>query len=87
MNKAKLMSQKRIIKDIKEIRDNPLEGIGITEYNNNIMEYIVINIKLQRGIYDWNCIQLLLTFNEHYSTKPPKILIFSGQELDGRYHH
>ncbi len=86
MNKAKLISQKRIIKDIKEIRDNPLEGIGITEYNNNIMEYIV-NIKLQSGIYNGYCIQLLLTFNENYPTKPPKILIFPGQELDGRYHH
>ena len=82
MNKAKIMSQKRIIKNIKEIRDNPLEGIGITEYNNNIMEYIVINIKLQSGIYDGNCIQILLTFNENYPTKPPKILIFPGQELD-----
>ena len=86
MNKAKLISQKRIIKDIKEITDNPLEGIGIAQYNNNIMEYIV-NIKLQTGIYYGYCIQLLLTFNENYPTKPPKILIFPGQELDGRYHH
>ena len=28
MNKSKLISQKRIIKDIKEITDNPLEGIA-----------------------------------------------------------
>ena len=86
MSKAKLICQKRIVKDIKEITDNPLEGIGIAQYNNNIMEYIV-NIKLQTGIYDGYCIQLLLTFNENYPTKPPKILIFPGQELDGRYHH
>ena len=86
MNKVKLICQKRIIKDIKEITDNPLEGIGITQYNSNIMEYIV-NIKLQTGIYNGYCIQLLLTFNDNYPTKPPKILIFPGQELDGRYHH
>ena len=86
MNKSKLLCQKRIISDIKEIYDNPLEGIGITEYNNNFMQYI-INIKLQTGIYSGYCIQLLLTFNENYPTKPPKILIFPNQELDGRFHH
>ena len=86
MNKSKLICQKRIINDIKEISENPLEGIGITEYNNNFMQYI-INIKLQNGIYSGYCIQLLLTFNENYPTKPPKILIFPNQELDGRYHH
>jgi ubiquitin-protein ligase len=86
MNKSKLICQKRIINDIKEISENPLEGIGITEYNNNFMQYI-INIKLQNGIYHGYCIQLLLTFNENYPTKPPKILIFPNQELDGRYHH
>ena len=67
MNKVKLICQKRIIKDIKEITDNPLEGIGITQYNSNIMEYIV-NIKLQTGIYNGYCIQLLLTFNDNYPT-------------------
>ena len=86
MNKSKLICQKRINKDIKEITNSPLEGIGIAQYNNNFMQYI-INIKLQTGIYNGYCIQLLLTFNDNYPIKPPKILIFPNQELDGRYHH
>ena len=28
-----------------------------------------------------------MTFNDNYPIKPPKILIFPNQELDGRYHH
>ena len=39
------------------------------------------------GIYVGYCIQLLLTFNDNYPIKPPKILIYPGQLFDGSYHH
>ena len=77
---------KRINKDIKEITNTPLEGIGIAQYNNNFMQ-----LYNKYKITNWNlygyCIQLLLTFNDNYPIKPLKILIFPNQELDGRYHH
>ena len=86
MSKNKLISLKRIEKDISEIRKNPIEGIGIVKYEDDFMKYIV-NIKLLNGIYEGYCIQLLLTFTEYYPVKPPKILIFPNQEFSSIYHH
>ena len=86
MSKA-LIAKKRIQRDIVEILSNPVEGISIAPLEqNNIFKYIV-NIKLMTNIYQGYCLQLLLTFNDNYPTKPPKILIFPGQEFDNRYHH
>ena len=39
---------RRINKDIKEITQNPIEGIGITSLEGNIMQY-VINMRLMTG--------------------------------------
>ena len=86
MRKSKLISLKRIEKDISEINKNPIEGIGIIKYEDDFMKYVV-NIKLLNGIYEGYCIQLLLTFTEYYPVKPPKILIFPNQEFGGTYHH
>ena len=41
----KLIAIKRINNDMKEIIENPIEGIGIISLSNDIMNYIV-NIKL-----------------------------------------
>ena len=86
MSKNKLISLKRIEKDIKDLINNPLTGIGIIKYENDFMKYIV-NIKLLNGIYEGYCLQLLLSFSEHYPVKPPKILIFPNQEFNSTYHH
>ena len=86
MSKNKIISLKRIGKDISEINKNPIEGIGIVKYEDDFMKYIV-NIKILYGIYEGYCIQLLLTFTEYYPVKPPKILIFPNQEFSGEYHH
>ena len=77
---------KRITNDIKEIKNCPLEGIGIASIDNDPMKYVV-NIKLMMGLYEGYCIQLLMTFPDNYPTKPPKMLIYSGQEFDHTYHH
>ena len=86
MNKTRMLALKRISKDIQEITKNPVEGIGIIQYENDFLKYIV-NIKLMNGVYKGFCLQLLLTFSDSYPTKPPKILIFPGQNFDGSYHH
>ena len=83
---GKLIAIKRINNDMKEIIQNPIEGIGIISLSNDIMNYIV-NIKLLQGPYTNFCIQLLLTFPDNYPTAPPKILIYPNQALDGYYHH
>ena len=49
------LSIKRINKDIIEIINSPIEGIGIVSLDNNPMEYIV-NIKLLTGIYKGYCL-------------------------------
>ena len=84
--KGKSFAIKRINKDIKEITKSPIEGIGIVSLFDDIMSYIV-NIKLLQGPYINYCVQLLLTFPDNYPTKPPKILIYPNQALDGQYHH
>ena len=77
---------KRINKDMKEIINSPIEGIGIASLDNDPMKYVV-NIKLMNGPYKDYCVQLLLTFPETYPSKPPKILIYPDQAIDGHYHH
>jgi ubiquitin-protein ligase len=86
MNRTKLIALKRISKDIQEITNNPVEGIGIIQYEDDNYKYIV-NIKLMYGIYKDFCLQLLLTFSDLYPTKPPKILLFPSQNFDETYHH
>ena len=82
----KAIARKRINKDIEEIKNNPLEGIGIAPIDDNLMKY-VINMRLMSGPYEGYCIQLLLIFTYNYPTKPPKILIYPNQAIDGQYHH
>ena len=76
----------RINKDIKEINNSPIEGIGIISLDNDPMKYIV-NIRIMTGIYEGYCLQLLLKFSDNYPILPPKILIYPGQMMDNTYHH
>ena len=80
------LALRRINKDMKEINQNPVEGIGIASLDNDPMK-CVVNIKLMNGPYKDYCVQLLLTFPETYPSKPPKILIYPDQAIDGQYHH
>ena len=84
--KGRALAIKRINKDMKEITNFPIEGIGIISINDDPMNYIV-NIRLMTGIYEGYCVQLLLTFSDNYPSKPPKILIYPGQGINGHYHH
>ena len=84
--KGRVLAMKRINKDMKEITQFPIEGIGIAPLDNNGMKYVV-NIRLMTGLYAGYCVQLLLTFSDNYPSKPPKILIYPGQAIDGQYHH
>ena len=86
MKSGKALAIKRINKDMKEIIKSPIEGIGIISLENDPMKYIV-NLRLMAGIYEGYCIQLLLTFSDNYPTKPPKILMYPNQGIDGEYHH
>ena len=80
------LAKMRINKDMKEIINNPLEGIGIAPIDESLMRY-VINMRLMAGPYEGYCVQLLLIFSDNYPTKPPKILIYPNQAIGGNYHH
>ena len=82
----KTLCLQRINKDIKEINKSPLEGIGIISLDNDPMKYVV-NIKIMSGVYEGYFLQLLLTISDNYPIKPPKILIYPGQNFDNIYHH
>ena len=75
----------KIKEEIEEIKNSPLEGIGIASIDEDPQKYAV-NIKLMTGIYEGYCIQLLLTFPDDYPENPPKILIFPGQGFNIQYH-
>lgn len=76
---------KRINKDIKELTECPLIGIGITQHNNSFFDYIV-NIQLMDGIYKGLCLQLKMTFPDTYPIEPPEMKLIPGQ-IDHTYHH
>ena len=54
----------RINKDLKEIINSPLEGIGIASLDNDPKKYVV-NMKIMSGVYEGYCLQLLLTFSDN----------------------
>ena len=83
---TRALAIRRINRDIKEITKNPIEGIGIAPIDDDIMRY-VINMRLMTGPYEGYCVQLLLIFSDTYPTKPPKILIYPNQAINGNYHH
>lgn len=85
METGKTLAIKRINKDINEIIKNPLEGIGIASIDNDPFKYVV-NIRLMSGIYIGYCLQLLLVFSDDYPIKPPKVLVFPNQAINGEYH-
>ena len=86
MSSGKALAIKRINRDMREISKSPVEGIGIASIDNDPMKYVV-NLCLMSGPYEGYCVQLLLTFSDNFPTKPPKILIYPGQHIDGQYHH
>ena len=61
----RILALKRKNKDIKEIEQNPIEGIGLTSIEEDPMRY-VINMRLMTGPYEGYCVQLLLIFPEIY---------------------
>ena len=84
MNKSILIN--RISNDMREIEQNPLEGIGIVSIENDPMKYVV-NMMLMTGPYKGFCIQLILTLPENFPIIPPKILIYPDQIIHGFHHH
>ena len=84
MNKSILIN--RISNDMREIEQNPLEGIGIVSIENDPMKY-VINMMLMTGPYKGFCVQLILTLPENFPINPPKILIYPNQIIYGFHHH
>ena len=69
------LALRRINKDMKEITQNPIEGIGICSLEGDPMKYVV-NIMLMNGPYKGYWVQLYLTLPDSYPSKPPKILIY-----------
>ena len=81
----KTLAIQRIDKDIKEIIESPIEGIGITSIDDDPMKYVV-NMRIMEGIYEGYYIQLLLLFPDNYPKEMPKILIFPNQEINEKYN-
>lgn len=86
-NPQKLISIRRIKKDLQELEKEPSEGIGIAQLNNNIFKYVV-NTKILFGCYENLIIQMEMTIPENYPISPPEIKLFPNQHFHGfQVHH
>ncbi len=77
---------KRIQRDYLEIKNCPVKGIGIQQFDNDPFAYI-INIKILTGCYDGLILQLHLYVPENYPIDPPKACILKGQGFCNDFHH
>ena len=85
MQTKKIIALKRIANDMKELAQCPLEGIGIALIENDPMKFIV-NMELMTGPYEGYKVQLLMTINDEYPIKPPKMVIFPNQLIGMGFH-
>ena len=85
MQTKKIIALKRIANDMKELSQCPLEGIGIALIENDPMKFIV-NMELMSGPYEGYKVQLLMTMNDEYPIKPPKMVIFPNQLIGMGFH-
>lgn len=82
----RITALKRINKDLLEITQSPLEGIGIGSINEDPMIFAV-NIELMCGPYKGYKTQLKMTITEEYPMKPPKVLIYPNQAMGNNHNH
>ena len=75
-----MIALKRISKDIQEITKNPVEGIGIIQYEDDNLKFIV-NIKLMYGIYKDFCLQKYY-YSQVKISITPIIIMFSMILMD-----
>ena len=85
METKKLIALKRITKELKELAECPLEGIGITTLDNDPMKFLV-NMELMMGPYQGYKVQLKMNLSEEYPIQPPKLLLYPNQEINSLYH-
>lgn len=85
METKKLIALKRITKELKELAECPLEGIGITTLDNDPMKFL-FNMELMMGPYQGYKVQLKMNLSEEYPVQPPKILLYPNQEINSLYH-
>jgi len=84
----KLISIRRINKDLQELAKEPAEGIGLAQLDNNIFKYVV-NTKILFGCYENLIIQMEMTIPENFPISPPEIRLFPDQHFYGHgvHHH
>ena len=82
----RITALKRINKDLIEITQSPLEGIGIGSINEDPMIFAV-NIELMCGPYKGYKTQLKMSMIEEYPMKPPKVLIYPNQAMGNNHNH
>jgi len=65
-------AQKRLLRDLKELQNHPLIGIGAIPEDKNIFVWHV-NMRSNDGIYSQIYVHLIITFNQDYPKSPPKV--------------
>lgn len=85
--KQKLKAISRIYKDLKEIEENPIQGLSICMPDENDPFSLHCNIKILSGIYVGIILHLEMKIPENYPIKAPKLKISAGQPFNHSFHH
>lgn len=85
--KQKLKAISRIHKDLKEIEENPIQGLSICMPDENDPFSLHCNIKILSGIYEGIILHLEMKIPDNYPIKAPKLKISAGQPFDHTFHH
>lgn len=77
---------KRILKDIKENKDNPIDGISICIPNEDDIFTLHGNIKIMNGIYKDIILHVIIHLPEDYPYTGPAMNIAPGIEFGHQFH-
>lgn len=81
----RIFALKRIENELKEIKECPLEGMGIATLDDDPMKFIV-NMELMMGPYQGYKVQIKMSLSEEYPIKPPQLFLYPNQEISSLYN-
>ena len=85
--KSRIKAIQRIYKDLKEIDENPIEGLSIVMPDENDPFTLRANILILDGMYKDVLLHMIMTIPQNYPLTAPKMIIAPGQTFSHEFHH
>eukprot|EP00490_Sorites_sp_Unknown_P019062 CAMPEP_0114665772 /NCGR_PEP_ID=MMETSP0191-20121206/31389_1 /TAXON_ID=126664 /ORGANISM="Sorites sp." /LENGTH=183 /DNA_ID=CAMNT_0001911743 /DNA_START=13 /DNA_END=564 /DNA_ORIENTATION=- len=64
---------KRLVRDLRRLEQNPLNGISASPYENDIMQWKAVIIGPDASIFEGGTFNLSLQFTKDYPNEPPRV--------------